>query len=346
MEIKEITEKKIWQDFLNNCQEKTFLQSWNWGEFQLLMNNKIWRFGIYEKGHLISIVLIVKNIAKRGTFLLIPHGPIIIDNKLNNFEFKKNILDVLLKKIKIISKQENASFIRIAPIWKRIKENEKIFNDYKFIKSSMLIHLEATWQLDITPNEENLFKNMRKTTRYLIKKAQENKDIEIIKSDDLNDVKIFSQLHNSVSLRQKFIPFSLKFLENEFLSFNQDSDALIFKAKYQGKIVGSCFVVFDSNKAYYHHSALLSEFSKIPVVYLLIWEAIKEAKNRGCVIFDFWGFIDPKIQPNHPWAGPTLFKMGFGGQNNDFVESKDLPISFKYWFTYIFEKIRKLKRGL
>ena len=48
MTIKEITDKNIWEDFLNVVEEKTFLQSWNWGEFQKMMNDRIWRFGIYE----------------------------------------------------------------------------------------------------------------------------------------------------------------------------------------------------------------------------------------------------------------------------------------------------------
>ena len=77
MEIREITDKRIWEEFLGQCAEKTFLQSWDWGEFQKMMQNKIWRFGIYESNELISVALVVKNIARRGTFLLIPHGPVV-----------------------------------------------------------------------------------------------------------------------------------------------------------------------------------------------------------------------------------------------------------------------------
>src|SRR3989339_372699 len=41
MQIKEINNKEEWEEFLHNCAEKTFLQSWNWGEFNLAMKNKI-----------------------------------------------------------------------------------------------------------------------------------------------------------------------------------------------------------------------------------------------------------------------------------------------------------------
>ncbi len=33
MFIKEIKNKIQWEDFLKGCEEKTFLQSWNWGKF-------------------------------------------------------------------------------------------------------------------------------------------------------------------------------------------------------------------------------------------------------------------------------------------------------------------------
>ena len=49
MEIREIKDKKIWEDFLSRCEEKTFLQSWNWGEFQKMTGDKIWRLGVYQE---------------------------------------------------------------------------------------------------------------------------------------------------------------------------------------------------------------------------------------------------------------------------------------------------------
>ena len=51
MVCREITDRKIWEDFLLRCEEKTFLQAWNWGEFQQRMGNKIWRLGTYEDVH-------------------------------------------------------------------------------------------------------------------------------------------------------------------------------------------------------------------------------------------------------------------------------------------------------
>ena len=116
--------------------------------------------------------------------------------------------------------------------------------------------------------------------------------------------------------------------------------------KYKGEIIAASYEIFWSNIGFYHHAALLPKYKKIPVSYLLQWEAIREAKKRGCGVYDFWGYADPKKNPNHPYAGPTLFKMGFGGQKYEYVKTQDYVISPKYWLNYIIESARKIKRGL
>jgi len=345
MEIKEIKEKEVWENFQKKVEEKTFLHSWAWGNFQKETEGKIWRFGFYKNSELISVALVVKIMAKRGKFLLIPHGPIVL-NIVNKRDFKFQIIDVLVCKLKEIAKKEKISFLRINSVFKRSKENIEIFEKAGFRNAPLHIHPEATWQLDIRPKEDDILKNMRKTTRYLIRKAIKNKDIEIVKSKDIKDIEIFSKIHKEVSDRQNFIPFSKKYLEKEFLAFKKEDQISLFLGKYKGEIIASSFFIFYSGKAFYHHAALRKEYSNIPISYLLLWEAIKDAKKMEYSFFDFWGYVSPKDEPRHPWAGPTLFKMGFGGENITYLKTQDFPFSYKYWSTYFFEKLRKTKRRL
>jgi len=353
MTISEITEKSIWENFLLGCEEKTFLSSWNWGEFNKMMRSKIWRSGVYENNELISVALAVKTVAKRGTFLLVPHG-LNIKSKIKNQ--KSKILETLLEELKKIAKEEKASFIRISPIWparrspgeggERRRRNEEIFKDLGFRLAPIHMHPEASWKLDLKPSEEELLMQMRKTTRYLIRQAQKNQDIKIYQSQNLKDLDVFNKLYQAVVGQQHFIPFSLEYLKNEFLAFQPDNQISLFFGKYKGEIVASAFILFWSNIGFYHHAALSPKYHKIPVAYLLQWEAIKEAKRRGCTLYDFWGYVNPEKELKHPWAGPTLFKMGFGGQPHFYLKTQDLPLSNKYWLTFLFEKIRKTKRGL
>lgn len=334
MVCEEIRDKEVWERFFDDIKEKTFLQSWNWGEFWQKMGNKIWRLGVYENnGRLTSIILAVKIIAKRGTFLLVQHAV--------------GIPEALLNKLKEIAKEEKCDFIRMAPFVERTEENKKLFKDLGFRESPMHANAyEATWKLDITKSEDELLADMRKTTRYLIRQAEKNPDITIEKSENSSDLEIYQKLNEDVSERQKFTSFSRKFITSEFDVFSKDKEALLMFGKYKGEPVAGALVIFWSDIGFYHQAASLAKYAKFSIPYLLQWEAIKEAKRRGCKLYDFWGYVDPRKYPKHPWAGPTLFKMGFGGRAYEYVKTQDLPLSKKYWLTYIFERLRKIRRGL
>ena len=343
MRVSEITDKKVWESFLQECTEKTFFDSWNWGEFNKKMGDKIWRFGVYENDVLLGVALVVKITAKRGTFLTVSHGPV----TKPSIEYPaSSILIALLDILKKIGRAEGASFIRISPIWERNEQNMRIFGDLGFREAPMYAATESSWKLDIIPSEEKLLTNMRKTTRYLIRQTLQNKDIEVVKSDKLGDMEVFDKLNREVGKRQQFIPFSLAYIKNEFEVFAQDDSALLFFGTYKGEIVASALVIFWSKIGVYHQAASLGTYAKFALPYRLQWEAIKEAKLRGCNTYDFWGFVDPKKYPKHPWAGPTLFKMGFGGKPYEYVKTQDYVLSWKYWPTAIFETIRAKRRRL
>src|SRR3989344_4882572 len=189
MEIKEITNKQEWEDFLLKCEGKT-----------------IWRLGIFDNEELISVALVIKHTAKRGSFLLVPHGPVIIRENLYE------VLSVLKDKLKEIAKSQKIDFIRINPVCKRSLENEKIFKDLGFRLRALHTHPESSWKLNIEPTQEEILSGMRKTTRYLVKQAEKNK-VEIIQTFNIEDIEIFNKMHLEVVKRQKFIPFSLEYFK-------------------------------------------------------------------------------------------------------------------------------------
>jgi len=344
LELKEIKNKKEWENFLLKVREKTFLQSWNWGEVQEKIGWKIWRTGIIKNGKLIGICFFLKIKAKRGTYLLVPHGPVFSSYQTKEIQ---KILKFFFEKLKEIGKREKVDFLRVAPLFERNEFFEKIFQNLGFRNSPMHANAyESTLKLDIKKDEQILLKQMRKTTRYLIKKAIKTKEIEVFKSKELKDIEIYQKLTQKVAKRQKFTPFPYTLTKNEFETFLKDENALLFFGKYKGKIACGALIIFWSKIGFYHQAASDAKFAKFSIPYLVVWEAIKEAKKRGCEIFDFWGYVDPFKHPNHPWAGPSLFKKGFGGESFFYVKTKDLPLTKKYWLNYIVERIRKFKRRL
>ncbi len=341
--VKEVVNKGIWEDFLLKCEEKTFLNSWNWGEFNKTMGNKVWRWGVFSDfNHLMGVSQIIKIRAKRGTFFHLPHSPNVDTNKK---EHKEIILKTLLKNLKTLAKREKVDFIRVSPVWERNNDNIEIFKKLNFRMAPIHMHAELTWELDITPETETLLNNMRKTTRYLIRQAKKNNDVKIIESKDIDDIKEFNQIYQETSRRHHFVVFPFQYLKNEFSTFLSDNQIFLLLGKYKNEVVSSGIFILWQKTAFYHHGASILKYRKIPVSYLLIWEAIKKAKEMGCQRFNFWG-IAPDDKPKHPWAGLSLFKKGFGGYKKEYVQTQDLPLSWRYWLIYIFEKLRRIKRRL
>ncbi|MFA5013686.1 MAG: peptidoglycan bridge formation glycyltransferase FemA/FemB family protein [Candidatus Paceibacterota bacterium] len=344
MLIKEINDKKTWEDFFRARKEKTFLQSWDWGEFHIAEGSKIWRLAVVDGSELLAVALVVKIKARRGTYLLVQHGPVVASSES---QVRSSILKYFLKELAKIGKKEGASFIRMNPLWERTSANNEILRNLGLRRAPMHASAyEATWKLDISPSEDDLFRALRKTTRYIIKNVEKIDEIVVEKSDSLGDLGVYQKLNKEVALRQQFVPFSDDYIKREFEVFKKDDQALFFFGKYKNEIVAGALVIFWQGVGYYHQAASLSKYAKLSIPYLLQWEAIREAKKRGCDFYDFWGYVDPKANPNHPWAGPTLFKMGYGGQAYEYILTQDYPLSPLYWLTYVFEQIRKRKRNL
>jgi peptidoglycan pentaglycine glycine transferase (the first glycine) len=339
MKISEITDKKIWENFITDNSPQSFFQSWNWGEISvshatIKSENTLLRIGLYEDDILTAIAQVVYIKAKRGTFLHVRHGPVIISWRETSFKYLLEYLISLAKKRKV-------DFIRISPLIEKNIQNENFLKKYDFRNSP--IHLmdgEYTWVLDTEgKSEDELLKDMRKTTRYLIRKAQ-NMGVVIKKSTDNKDLVQFMDLYHETAKRHRFVEH--KGIKEEFEILLKDNQILLFNGYFEDRLLSTAMIVFYNHQAIYHHSASIDQ--KIPVSYLLQWEAIKEAMRRKNKVYNFWG-IAPEDKPNHPWKGLSLFKQGFGGRKIEYLHAHDLPLTKKYYLTIILDNYRKWRKG-
>lgn len=335
--IREIDDKQVWENFILSDRNGSFLQSWNWGEFQKMMGEKIFRLGVFDNQQLLGTCLLIKVQAKRGDHLICPAGPLIDWQKKAHFK-------TLVAYLKSLGRKEKASFIRIRPPIAETSGNRALFKTFGFRSAPMHLHAERTWLLDITPDEEILLVNTRKTTRYLVRKALGD-GVEILQSKNIKDIDHLYRLQKEVVARHRFVPFSARHFQNMFKVFSKDDQACLFMAKYEEEILSAAMIMFYKKEASYHYAATSSKYPKIPSSYLLVWQAILEAKRRNLTTFNFWG-IAPPDKPQHRFAGVTMFKKGFGGYEKVFLHAHDLPLSPRYLVNLAVERVRKRTRRL
>ncbi len=327
-----------WETFLRKRTEANFLQSWYWGEFHKNLGKTIRRTGFYSKGKLIGVMLSVVENAKRGKYLTVPAGPI--------FDFRNtSLIKAFIVELREIAMLNNCAFVRVRPQLISDNFSKKIFKENGFINAPMHLHAELTNQLDITKSESELLENMRKTTRYEIKRG-EREEIKISETSDPSEIKDFYKLQIQTSKRQKFVPFPYEYLYEQFKVFAQNNMALLYNASYRKKLLAQAFVIFYTTEAVYHYGASAEEGRKYPGAYIIQWKAILEAKKRGMLRYNFWG-VSPENDTNHRFYGLSLFKRGFGGEDIEYLHAQDLIINYpRYAINFIVETIRKIRRNV
>ena len=334
-----VSDRKAWEDFMQKVRPHSFLHSWMWGEHAEATGSKVFRIGIQKGDDIVAAALFIKVDARRGAFLLCPHGPV-----LSPTEGDAELLRLIARECTRIARAEECDFIRFCPLVKDTAESRTLYRDLGFRPAPIHMHPELSWMLDVTKSEDDLLRDMRKTTRYLVKKM-EKEGVEISMSTNPDDIEKFWPVYQSTVERQQFTPFKKLDLRKEFELFAKENNAAFFFGSYRGELIAAAIIIFYNGQAFYHHSGSIQKSKDINASYLLQWHVIREAKRRGCTLYNFWG-ISPTDRPEHPWAGLSLFKKGFGGFAEEYLHAQDKPLTAKYQLNYIVETARRIRRGL
>lgn len=332
-----ITDKAIWENFVLSHPQANFLHSWNWGEFYHRLGQQIFRLGFYRAGILSGVGLLIHQPARRGAYLECPGGPLLDWSD-------KSLVSAFFAVAQNTGRNLGVSFLRLRPQLLESPPSQQIFRSYGCRSAPIHLHAETTWQLDLRPAEAEILAGMRKTTRYLIRRAGKL-GVTVVTSHDPADIKLLYRLQLQTVTRHRFVPFSEDFLRHQFAVFAADQQALLFKAVYRRQVIAMALIIFYGPEAVYHYSGSSPQALQVPAAYALQWAAIQAAKQKGLKRYNFWG-IAPTHDPRHRFAGVTLFKTGFGGYRVDYLHAHDLPLKHTYWLTWLFETLRAKSRRL
>lgn len=356
-----ILDQSIWDDFISANSVTTFMQSWAWGSFEQTCGHKAYHFGVYEGDSIVSVVQAILIHSRRGTFLYIPHGPIFRNDILPSLQFVipaeagiqtrqhraepiASVLSCITEELKKLAHDENCSFIRLNSSLPHTSEVEHIITKLGYKLAPIYLTSENAAVLSLEgQTTQSLMANMRKTTRYLVNKAEKlGVKVEIDSTGET--LPGFMDLYRMTTSREKFVGFGEGYIRQEFEAFNKSGNASILTAYHEGKALATALILFTKNAAFYHQGA--SNHPKVPAPYILQWRAIELAMQRGCKYYNFWGTYIPGRTPK-AWQGLSLFKLGFGTQIWNYLPTHDLVLNkSSYFFTNLYERYIRLRRGV
>ncbi len=321
---------KDWQVVLEKYPEANFLQSPEWGKVNELVGHRV----ILEGSEDFWCQMIVKN-AKRGRYLEVPGGPLL--------DWRNSVaVQAVFRRIREVAEREKCVFIRLRP---QLKAEEKAYLEGLGLKKApMHLHAEHTVILDLTKSQEDLLKEMRRQTRYEVRRA-EKFNIKVTWTDEESSYREFHQVQAETAQRQHFVPPNLKMLLAEREAFGENARLYIAKTAVNEPIAYG-LILMTGNEAEYFEAASTELNYKLPGAYALQWQVIKDLQELGIKRYNLWG-IAPPDQPDHRYAKVTTFKRGFGGEMVEFVAAQDMVIKpAHYKLDLLVETVRRKRRKL
>ena len=199
----------------------------------------------------------------------------------------------------IISSSDNPEYI--AAFWASFdewcQENDVIaeftrfhplLNNQKLASPEMkTIYSRHTVSLDLSLSEDDIWKTQFSSkNRNMIRKA-EKEGVTIVESDVYD---VFKQLYDGTMTNlhaEGFYFFPQAYYKEYKETFKGKS--MLCLAMYEGKPIAGSMFMFSDGYAHYHLSGRDREFSRYAANNLILWYAIRKAKERGCKWFHFGG---------------------------------------------------------
>jgi len=315
-------------EFVSASEYGSIWQHSAWGNFQQAVGKKVFRLAVFDTekrtdptlpGDIIATAQVVETqlpLGKKWWYL--SRGPIWTEDRGSG---------ALLQELQIYAKNKKCIFIKMDP--------EQALPVTIPTIPTQTVQPEHTLTLDLTKSEEEILTQMKPKGRYNIHLA-EKKDVRIHATTSTE--KFYNLLAETTS-RDGFRGWGRGYY-NQMLKF-LDKNILLLEAEHEGEIIAGGIFTFYGKKAVYYYGASANHKRNLMAPYLLQWQAILEAKKRGCTEYDFLG-IAPENEPKHAWAGVTDFKLKFGGQRKKYPRSAQITISV-FW-TKLYHFSQSLKR--
>lgn len=165
-----------------------------------------------------------------------------------------------------------------------------------------------TIRVNLKPSQDKIFHTFSEAKRRAVRRAIKN-GVSIYESTDINTF-IYTK-SKAAGFLGSITTFGLDKLWPLFAPKNA---SILLASAPSGKIVGGILLLYWNHLAYYWIAGATRDGKKLFAPTLLIWEAIRHAKEHKCTALDFVGVWDSRLPTlNRQWLGFTKFKEGFGG---------------------------------
>ena len=254
-------------------------------------------------------------------------------------------MDELFARVRELAREYRAYVFKIDP---DIPSSETAFTDY-MLRSGFELKTGGAEFEAIQPryvfrlylngrSEEELLASFHQKTRYNIRLAmKKGVQVEICGKEMVPE---FGRLMLTTGVRDGFVTRKPQYFADILDNLGEHARlymAFIDEPQEDGstrrKAIAGTLAIWYGDKVWYLYGASSNEDRNYMPNYLLQWEMIRWAVEKGCRVYDFRG-VPGDVGEDHPLYGLVKFKRGFNGDYTEFVGEMDLVLS-RFWFNAI-----------
>lgn len=307
------------------------LQSWEWGEFKARHGWKPERVSVSgDSGEGHAQVLF----RRRGPVSVgyIPRGPVLSG-------VPDIVWPLLRTEIDNAARRHRAITVIIEP-----NVETGIGTTYKeagLVPGPAHLQPVRTVKIPLPDSDDDLLLGMHQKTRYNVRLAtRRGVETRVVRPGDEQAIRQFYEMMLDTAERNEFSIHSYEYYA-DFLDVFGDNAFFIF-ASFDGKISATVMSAAFGEEAVYMYGASSTQHRAHGAAFLLQFEAMKWARDRGCKTYDLWGIPeeDPETlraddnssiagSKGDDWRGIYRFKTGFGGSIVGYpntLERRYLPV--------------------
>jgi lipid II:glycine glycyltransferase (peptidoglycan interpeptide bridge formation enzyme) len=178
------------------------------------------------------------------------------------------------------------------------------------------IQPNATRIIDLAPDEETLYGDLRKKWRQYVNKAR---SAGITVTDAEGDaLPEFYRVYRETADRAGFLIRTEQAYRDIWEAYRPAGNArLLFARRPDGTALATLFLVRSGTRVVEPYGGMTAEGGESRANYLLKWEAIRSSREQGASSYDLWGLAT---------GGIAHFKTGFGGREVQYIGAWDLVL--------------------
>jgi peptidoglycan pentaglycine glycine transferase (the first glycine) len=304
-----------WDDYLSSFPDAHLLQTSLWGNLKSAFGWQVIRLVVdyppdshaFTKLNAAGAQVLFRRFPFGFTTAYIPKGPV-------------GSNPALWSELDRICQKRNVIFLKVEPDQWLSSPQTNLAGDVPagFLLSSHSIQPPRTLLVDLEAQEQQILGRMKQKTRYNIRLAVK-KGVVVRPADDVD---AFYVLMKDTAVRDGFGIHSQEYYRRTYDLFHSIGECELLVADYEKEMLAGLMVFAHGSRAWYFYGASSNRHRERMPAYLLQWEAMRWARNKGCTVYDLWGVPDASPESLEDQFGSRStglwgvyrFKRGFGGR--------------------------------